>query len=215
MTTTRPDPLSQARVVDAAVRLLDREGLRSLTMRALGRELGVEAMSLYHHVTGKAQLLDAVVEAIYAEVRLPDPSAVSWDDALRAQFREFRRVLHRHPHAVNLFATRSVTSPHAMHMIEFALAVLQSAGFGPVAAIDGYRVLMSFTLGFLIGELSLVDDPARDPSSWGTAAYALVDLPPDVPTLAALAPTALARDGDEQFDNILDIILDGMSGQTG
>jgi AcrR family transcriptional regulator len=198
-------------MVAAAVDVVDRDGLSGLTMRALGRELGVEAMSLYHYVASKTELLDAVVEAINGEVRPPPERPGSWQEALKIQLTEFRRVLHRHPNAVPLFATRSVMSPQALAMIESALATLRGAGFGPVAAIDGYRVLMSFTLGFVVGEVSLLDDPSRDPSSWGTAAYALVDLPVEtVPTLAELAPLALARDGDEQFADILDVILGGL-----
>src|SRR5687767_13509300 len=96
-------PLTRERVLAAAVRIVDREGLEALTMRRLGEALGVEAMSLYRHVPGRGALLDGIHETILSE--LPDPPRIAdWMDAVLAQARAYREVLTAHPNALVLFA---------------------------------------------------------------------------------------------------------------
>lgn len=205
--------LSRSEIVVAALGIVDRDGLEGLNMRALGQELGVQAMSLYHHVGSKDELLDAVVELVYTQLDLPAASA-DWAATLRTGFLSFRRLLLSHPGAVPLFAARSVSSPEALELVERSLRTLREAGFGDVEAVDGHRVLMSFTIGYVMSEVSLLGDTATDPNSWGTAAYALRDLPrDDVPNLAALAAKALERRADDQFEACLETILDGLRGR--
>lgn len=202
--------LTRPEILSAAVRIVDRDGLERLNMRALGRELGVHPMSLYHHISGKDEILDGVVEVIFSELELP-AEPTEWDDALKAGFIAFRRLLLAHPAAVPIFLTRTVASPQAVALVERSLRTMREAGFDDVAAIDGHRVLMTFTNGYAMSEVSLLGD-AADPNAWGTAAYGLRRPPSDVaPHLAAVASTALARRADDQFMACLDTIVAGLA----
>src|ERR671933_1997998 len=89
-------PLNRRRVLEAAVRFADREGLESLTMRRLGAELGVEAMSLYNHVPNKSALLDGMVEVLLNELEVP-PEKLGWEERIREGYGAFRRLAHEHP----------------------------------------------------------------------------------------------------------------------
>src|SRR5205807_8274563 len=102
--------LSRERIVEAAVGLIDGEGLDALSMRRLGAALGVEAMSLYRHFPSKAALLEAVVARLLAELPVPAPTAARWQDAFRALARAYRVLLTRHPNAIPLLATLELSN---------------------------------------------------------------------------------------------------------
>ena len=203
--------LTRERITEAALFLVDRDGLDALSMRRLGRELGVEAMSLYEHVANKDDILDGLLDVLFSRIELPPTDGREWDDVARALFLAFRREFLRHPKAVPLLATRSARSATSLAPIEMSLGILRRAGFTRQGAVDAHRVLMSFTIGYLQSEAAVAADPEAVPHSWGTAAYALLDLPAaDVPYLAELANVALERDVDQQFDWCLAVILTGL-----
>lgn len=212
---SRPDeesrgPLSKQVIAEAAVRLVDQDGLRSLTMRRLGTQLRVEAMSLYGYFSTKEDILDEMVELLFREVALP-PETPDWEQFSRELFSAFRQVLRSHPNAVPLLVTRSPRSPSALAPIEASLRCLRRAGFGPPAALDGYRVLMSFTVGYLMQEVGRVSDASVDPDRWGTGFYSLSDLTSEeTPNLLDLAPVALQTEADEQFAMGLTLVLRGL-----
>src|SRR5215207_6141427 len=114
MTTSndrRPRPrLNRDRVLQAGVALADAGGIESLSMRRLGEELGVEAMSLYTHVTSKDDLLDGMTDAVFAEIELPR-EGVPWRTAMRDRALSTRRVLARHPWATGLMQSRTHPGP--------------------------------------------------------------------------------------------------------
>src|SRR6478672_6853055 len=93
----RPDqrfprlPLTRQRIIRAALRVMDEEGLEAVTMRRIGRELGVEAMSLYNHVRDKEDIFDGITETVLGGLRVP--TADDWAESARLTAREFRRVL--------------------------------------------------------------------------------------------------------------------------
>src|SRR5439155_9252124 len=97
-------PLTRQRIIRAALRVMDEDGLEAVTMRRIGRELGVEAMSLYNHVRDKEDILDSISEAVLGEFRVPE--ADDWSDGLRQAAREYRRLLHAHPNVVTLMTER-------------------------------------------------------------------------------------------------------------
>src|SRR4051812_35665893 len=99
-------PLSRERAVDVAVALADAEGLARLTMRRLAKQLGVEAMSLYPHVPNKEDILDGMVDRVFAEIALP-PADVDWKTAIRRRSRSALEVLEGHPWAISLMDSRS------------------------------------------------------------------------------------------------------------
>lgn len=208
-------PLTRQRIAEAALRVIDRDGLNALTMKRLGSELGVEAMSLYFHFSKKDEILDEVVDLLFRELQLPQAAkedGPDWAEVARELFLNMRRHLQHHLNAVVLVASRSVHSVEALAPTEISLRNLRQAGFDEWEAIDGHRLLLSFTLGYLISEASARGDPASHPEDWGIASYAFHTLPVDqVPTLAELAAVALAGDADEQFDRCLTGILTALT----
>ena len=207
----RRGPLSRQLIAEAAVQLIDREGLVSLSMRKLGRELDVEAMSLYGYFSTKEDILNEVVDVLFREVVVP-PDTDDWERFAAKLFCAFRRVLLSHPNAVPLLGTRSPHSPAALAPIEAALRSLRRAGFDPSTALDGYRVLMSFTVGYLLQEVGRFRESNVDPGSWGTGFYALHELSADeTPHLLELAPVALQRDANQQFEVGLTLVLAGLA----
>ena len=94
------EPLSEARIIEAAVRVADAGGYTAISMRNVGKELGVEAMSLYHHVTSKDALLDALVDSVFAQIELPGPG-MPWREGMRLRAASARNVLVSHPWATD------------------------------------------------------------------------------------------------------------------
>ena len=120
------EALSRQRILQAALAIVDREGLDAISMRRVGQELGVEAMSLYNHVTNKADLLDGIFEAVLAE--LPPPRRTNtWSKALRGGARGLRAVLRAHPAVIPIFAARPAVTPASLVHVESALLTLRNA----------------------------------------------------------------------------------------
>jgi AcrR family transcriptional regulator len=156
-----PARLSRDKILAAAVRLADREGLEAVTMRRLGQALGVEAMSLYKHVANKDAILDGLLERVLAEVELPQPG--DWETELRRAAVSMHDALARHPWACGLVMAPA-SSPNALgariRYIEALLRTLREAGFTPTEAYYGYHALDSHAVGFTMWELghSVPDD---------------------------------------------------------
>jgi AcrR family transcriptional regulator len=192
--------LDRERVLRAALALIDREGLEALTMRHLGAELGVEAMSIYNHVPDKEAILDGVCEIVLAEMPVPAGEG-TWTERLRRGAIRFRELGLRHRNAFPLFATRPIGA-HASSraLAESTLAVLRDAGFDPASAIMVYRTLVRYVLGFVLAEVA-ARPPERRP---GAAADAADPLFADM--LAGLED-----DPEVLFTFGLDVLLDGFA----
>ncbi len=148
--------------MDAAIRLVDRDGLEGLTMRKLGRELAVEAMALYHYFPSKEALVDAVVEAVVAEMG-PPAETPDWEERLRERFRSYRGLAHAHPHVFPLVGKRTVKSPEALLPVEHMLDILRGAGFSPEGALHAFRTLSSYAFGYALSEIrGFALEPAKD-----------------------------------------------------
>ena len=100
------EPLSRERALQVAMALADAEGLEALTMRRLAQELGVEAMSLYHHVSNKNDILDGMVDLVFAQIELPAGTG-DWKKEMRKRTHSARAALNRHPWAIGLMESRS------------------------------------------------------------------------------------------------------------
>ncbi|HET9672940.1 MAG TPA: TetR family transcriptional regulator, partial [Actinomycetota bacterium] len=126
MATRTREPLTRKRVIDAALGVMDAEGLEAVTMRRVAREVGVEAMSLYHHVEDKDDLLDGICERVMAEFRFPEPSD-DWAESCRRGARAWRSLLRRHPNVMTLFAQQRgpVRSIESLRPTEYALGLLR------------------------------------------------------------------------------------------
>jgi len=156
--------LTRSRVLQAAVLFVDREGLEALSMRKLGDELGVEAMSLYRHVANKADILDGIHETILKEMPTPTLGG-SWREDLRMLGRSLRQVLLRHPAALPLFATRPALSPGSLLLVEVVLGMFREAGFSSDQSLSALQAVYTYIVGNALlsfapgGELNLDDFP--------------------------------------------------------
>lgn len=140
-------PLSRDRIAGAALDLIDSEGMAGLSMRKLGAQLGVEAMSLYHYVRNKDDLLDAVLDKLYGEIDLPATEDEDWERTIRAGLRSFREVLLRHPAALELFATRPARSPESFSVLFWAYGRFRSFGLELADANAALHFVVSFVMG--------------------------------------------------------------------
>ncbi|MEJ7792200.1 MAG: TetR/AcrR family transcriptional regulator C-terminal domain-containing protein [Gaiellaceae bacterium] len=201
--------LDRDRIVEAAVALVDRDGIEGLSMRKLGRELAVEAMALYHYFPSKDALIDAIVEAVVGEMGAPS-EAGSWEERLRERFRSYRQLAQAHPHVFPLVGKRTVKSPEALAPVEQMLDILRGAGFTPEQALQSFRTLSSYAYGYALAEIVGF---ALEPSTDGTAArfdVRTVD-PKRFPRMREVAPHVVACDHDTEFELGLDLILAGLA----
>lgn len=190
--------LTRDKVLRAAVELVDEQGLEGLSMRRLGERLGVEAMSLYHHVRDKQDLLNGVHGAILEEVERP-PARGTWRQRLRALGLSFRAVLGRHRRALPLFATRPAVAPSSLRAVEDCLAILAEAGFAPREQLRAFHGLVGFVVG-----ISLLHYGFED------AAYGEFSLDPSELPHLGRALSALDWDQEGEFAFGLDAFLAGL-----
>jgi predicted RNase H-like nuclease/AcrR family transcriptional regulator len=151
--TPRPG-LSRDRVVAEALDLADEHGLAATSMRAVATRLGVEAMSLYHHVRGKDDLLDGMVDAVFAEVHRPAPGG-DWRGELRRRSVSGRETLRRHPWAIGLMDSRRSPGPATIAHHDAVLGCLRTAGFDLPAVGSAVTLLDAHLYGFVLQELAL------------------------------------------------------------
>ena len=150
----RRAPLTRERVVRAGVALADREGVAALSMRRLGGALGVEAMSLYNHVGGKDDLLDGMVDAVFAEIELPAADE-PWKAAMRRRAVSVREVLSRHPWASALMNSRRSPGPMTLRHLDAMIGSLRAAGFSVAATAHAVSLIDSYVYGFVAQEAAL------------------------------------------------------------
>jgi len=204
-------PLTTERVLRAAVALADREGVGSLSMRRLARELGVEAMSLYHHVAGKPALLDGMVDLVFGEIELPVADG-DWKAAMRRRAVSAREVLARHPWAIALMESRRTPGPANLRHHDAVLGCLRQAGFPVALTAHAYSILDAYIYGFALQEASL---PFDTPEETAEVAAEMMDaFPADAyPHLTELAVEHVLQPGYDYGDEYafgLELILDGL-----
>jgi AcrR family transcriptional regulator len=151
------EPLSRERILAAAVDIADQHGLDDLSMRRLGQALGVEAMSLYHHVANKDDLLDGIVERVLAEVDI-DFTDLDWVAAMQRRARSMREMFRRHPWALPIIETRRNAGASSHRYYDAVLGALRRAGFSIALAAHAFAVIDAFVFGFAVQEQSLAGD---------------------------------------------------------
>lgn len=212
---TRPrDPLTRDRILSVAVGLADRDGLLAVTMRSVAGELGVEAMSLYHHVRGKDDLLDGMVDAVFAEIALPVIGA-DWRGEMRRHSLSGRAVLTRHGWAVALMDSRSSPGPATLDHHDAFLGCLRAAGFSVGLAAHAFALLDSHLYGFMVQELALPFSPGDDVGALADSMLATGDAD-RWPHLRELAEEQVRQPGyafGDEFEWGLDLILEGLATQ--
>jgi AcrR family transcriptional regulator len=209
---TRRIPLSRERVLGAAVAFADEHGIASLSMRKLGEVLGVEAMSLYNHVANKDQLLDGMVDLVFAEIDLPEGGA-DWKAAMRERAESARQALRRHPWAIALMSTRTSPGPATLRHHDAVIGSLRAGGFSIQLAAHAFSALDSYIYGFALQEATLpLGDTAEETAEVAQTMMAQV-LADEYPHLTEFTVEHILQPGydyGEEFGFGLDLILDGL-----
>lgn len=213
------DPLSRERVLTAAVALADASGIEAVTMRGIADELGCEAMSLYHYVKGKAELLAGLVEVILDEIiaatEADDAAAgdEEWDRAVRRRCLTARVVMLRHPWASGVIAAHDTIPPNSFFIYEKLIGTLVGGGFNYDLAHRAIHALGSMVLGFA--------QELFDPGTGGdeeVSEEAMEHMAASMPHLMAMAEMAFHESGgglstcdtQAEFEFTLSLILDGL-----
>lgn len=202
-------PLTKERVLHTAVALADEIGITSLSMRRLGQELGVEAMSLYKHVANKEDILDGIVDIVVGEIDAPAIRG-DWKAAMRRRAISAHAVLLRHPWATMLLVSRANVGPAMLRYVDATIGCLREAGFSYAMADHAWNALDNHVYGFTLQKLNF---PFK-PEEYAAAAKGfLPQLPADqYPYLRGLSEQVISghHDGLHDFEFGLDLILAGL-----
>ncbi len=206
----RRDRLTRRRVLEAAVDLADRHGIDAVSMRRLGQELSVEAMSLYTHVRNKDDLLDGMVDLVIGQISLPRRHS-DWKGSLRRIILSARAVMLRHRWAPAIIETRSAPGPAGLRHFDTVMGILRAGGFSLELTHHALHLLGSRLFGFT---QDLFDDtPNPDPNAGALLAEQIGATHPYVAEMAIAATHDGALGGcddDLEFAFALDVILDGL-----
>jgi AcrR family transcriptional regulator len=209
-------PLSRERVLRVALARADESGIASLSMRKLGEALGVEAMSLYNHVANKDDLLDGLVDLVYAEIALPS-GAQGWKPAMRTRAVSARHALSRHRWAVGLMASRTAPGPATLRHHDAVIASLREAGFSIELTAHAFSVLDGYICGFVLQEAGLPVDSAEQTAEVAQAMLARISRE-EYPHLTELTVEHILKPGYDYGDEFafgLDLILEGLERARG
>lgn len=202
--------LSRERVIEAAVAVADRAGLPGVSMRSVGAELRVEGMSLYHHVSSKDDLLDALAGWVVDLIELPDESA-PWREAMEQRARSARNALRAHPWSIGMIESRPAPSAALLRHHDRVLGWLFRAGFSNTLATQAFSTVDAYIYGFVISETTLPFQPG-DGAEAEFAATVAPD-PASFPNLARSLNEVLSSGGydyADEFDSGLALILDAI-----
>ena len=205
-------PVNQERTLSVALAVADSEGIEAVTMRRLARELGVEAASLYHHVRGKAEILDGLVEAVAGRIELPDPSP-NWRRDITRRAHNTRATLREHPWAVSLMASRTRPGTATLRLLETGIRSFRQGGFSVVLAAHAVSTVDSYVHGFVLQEVNL---PFRDESQLAAMIGQIMESFPasEFPYLFELTLEHVLQPGydyGQEFDSGLEVVLNGVA----
>lgn len=206
------EPLSRQRALSAAVVIADAEGIGSLTMRRLAQELGVEAMSLYHHVANKDDILDGIVDLVVGEIEVP-PTGTDWRSAMRHRAISAHEVLLAHPWAAMLIMSRFNIGIGMTRYLDATLGRLREGGFTIDGSLDAWHALDSHIYGFTLQELNLPFDAAdnQQVSADSLGLFDAAEFPHVVEVVTKISRTGRV----ENFEFGLELILDGLERTLG
>jgi AcrR family transcriptional regulator len=201
-------------VIEAAMRVMDEEGLESVSMRRVAREVGVEAMSLYHHVEDKEDLLDGICELVMAEFDFPD-RVDDWAENCRRGARAWRRLLQAHPAVMRLFAEQRgpVRSIDSMRPMEFALEILRGAGLSDRDTAQAFHAFGGYIQGFVMMELGSIAG-GSDEEHMKMHAELAAAMPGEFPALQAVSKYFAECEPDEQFEFGLELLIRGLEAKA-
>ncbi len=208
----RREPLTRERILRAALHVMDAEGLEAVTMRRLGRELGVEAMSLYNHVKDKEAILDGILEVVMDDFEFPEETG-DWEVDVRAGARAWRRLMIAHPTVIALFAESKhpASSPERLRPMEWAFEMLGRGGLSEVDVVHAFRAFGGYIMGSVLNEVANPVPEMRDRDHHAEHVQLAGELPPtEFPNLVRLLPLMAECDAEVDFEFGLDLLIAGL-----
>ncbi|MGC9665815.1 TetR/AcrR family transcriptional regulator [Planosporangium sp. 12N6] len=201
--------LTERTIAEAALAVLDAEGIDALTMRRLAAELSTSPMALYNHFPDKEAVLEAVTQLILAEIDAP-PAGVSWQDTARRIMRSARAAGLHHPHAAPLIARFPPRTPDALAFVEAGFRSFRAAGFDARATAQAYRTLVAYSLGTTqieLGKYFTVHPAAHtQPESLDQLSTGRL-----LPAVTEVGPELARQDPDNEFEAGLEVVLAGLA----
>jgi AcrR family transcriptional regulator len=217
----RRDPLTQEAIVEAAIEVLDAEGLDAFSMRKVADQLDTGAASLYWHVGSKDGLLDLIFEEVIGEQveEVPEPEPARWQEQLKEVARTARRTILRHRDIVQLSIGRIPMGPNAVRLSESVLAILRGGGVPDELAVQSYLLMLALVNGFTLDEAGYAEKapegaPQMDEAGEMVRAY-FTSLPSEqFPNLKQVAQHFAITDQDARFDLLLDLFVEGIAARA-
>jgi TetR/AcrR family transcriptional regulator, tetracycline repressor protein len=221
MTNARTIPqrekLTRDRVIEAALAIMDSEGLEAVTMRHVAKALRVEAMSLYNHVEDKEAIEDGVCELVLSKIEVIDSE--DWLSDARNLARSFRHVLREHPNVMTLMMQRKhpLTSVEELRPMDAALRLFRRAGLSDLQVAQAYRTFGGFIFGFVMMEAGQPMLGGLDEATINeTVLQMTANFPSEkLPTFAELLPQIVRCDPDADFEFGLELLIAGLAATTG
>ena len=206
---SRP-PLSRERIVKAAVALADEIGFEACSMRKLAEELDAAPMALYRHVASKEDLLDGMIDVVFAEIDVPTGQP-DWRAEMRQRAIGTRAALSRHRWANGLMESRTSPGPANSRYHNDFMGCLREAGFPFRQAVHAYNAVQSYTYGFALQEKYLSFETPEE--SVDVARMTIEEHAAEYPYLAEVLAEFTSTGGydyDEEFEIALDLVLDSV-----
>ncbi|MEM8885678.1 MAG: TetR/AcrR family transcriptional regulator C-terminal domain-containing protein [Planctomycetota bacterium] len=209
-------PLNRETVLATALRMADEGGVEALSMRKLGQALGVEAMSLYHHVRNKEEVIDGIVDLVFAEIDLPEDGE-PWREAMRRRAVSARCTLLRHPWAASLMNARPNPGPATLRHHDAVIGSLRGNGFDLVLAAHAFSVIDSYLFGFALTQATLPFENEEQLAA--VVQHILPRIPRDqYPHLHELTINHVMQPGYDYADEFafgLELVLEGLERARG
>jgi AcrR family transcriptional regulator len=212
----RRAPLTREAIVDAALAVLDREGLDAVSMRRVAEELDTGAGSLYWHVGNKEELLQLLIDRVATEIRLPDPDPERWEEQLKDLARQFRALMKSHRDIARISLGRIPIGPNTVRVTEWTLSLLRNAGVPDRTAALALDLMALYVGAYAYEESLPFPSPAGDEASPEETIAMIRDyfasLPVDqFPHTVALADQLVAGGPEERFEFGLDVLIRGLT----
>jgi TetR/AcrR family transcriptional regulator, tetracycline repressor protein len=207
------ESLSCGHILDAALGLVDEEGMDALTMRRLGAELGVNPMSIYHHLPGKDAVISGLVELVFSGIRVPYSDGSSWQDRVRAWAEAYRGLVHSHPNLVLEVVSNAAAATEAVLLVNEPLyGALDESGLPPAEVVRAADSVVDFVHGFALAEGAQPSGHPFDRRELLERLKAGVadGLPATSRVFGALTREEARYDFDRGFDAGLGILLKGI-----
>jgi AcrR family transcriptional regulator len=218
------DTLTRDQIVEAAIELLDTDGLDGLSMRTLGKRLGSAATAVYWHVSSKDNLIALAADQAWHEIALPDPTKIGWRAAITRMATDLHTMLTRHPWLVQAFGTLVLYGPGKARHDDHSLAIYEAAGFTGTRADQASAAVLTYVLGNALGPAAegslrrrLGRDGADADNLLGDSMAEAREIAAQFPRLRARLDTTAATDyaaaPDNTFEFGLNAILNGLEAE--